>query len=428
MINRFDGIKIMILKTIEHILNKLPIDVGNTSLITPVIAVAFTLVAALIVYLIAKYLIVRFINKLISKTSSNIDDVLVRRSLFNRIALFAPVIVIYKLIPSSLKAYPEISSFILTACLIYAVIILVFIIDTAINSVVEIYYRYSRFRHLPVKSISQVCKLLTYFLATIFIVSLIIGESPLKLFAGLGAMAAVLMFVFKDPILGFVAGIQLSSNKMVGIGDWVEIPQHNADGDILEIGLTTVKVKNFDNTITTVPTQSLINDSFKNWRGMQESKGRRIKRSIVIDINSIGFCSEERLTRFAKIQYISDYLQAKQNEIYAHNKSQSLDLNSLANGRRLTNIGTFRAYIQSYLAAHPQINQELTVLVRQLEPNLNGLPIQIYAFSREKDWVKYEAIQADIFDHLLAVAKEFDLDIFQQPSGKDFRAFSPDYN
>ena len=412
------------LKMIETLLKKLPIELSNISLIAQIIAIALVILAAVFTLIVAKFLLARFINKLISKTSSRVDDVLVRRNLFNRIALFAPVIVIYKLTPIALADFPDVSKLILTACLIYAVTILVLIVDSLINSVVEIYYRYSRYRHLPIKSLSQVCKLLTYLVATIFIVSLIIGESPLKLFAGLGAMAAVLMFVFKDPILGFVAGIQLSSNKMVRIGDWIEIPQHNADGDILEIGLTTVKVKNFDNTITTVPTQSLINDSFKNWRGMQESEGRRIKRSIFIDINSIGFCSEERLKRFAKIQYITEYLKNKQHEFQVHNQNHKLDLSSLANGRRLTNVGTFRAYIKAYLVAHSEINQELTVLVRQLAPNQNGLPIQIYAFSREKNWAKYEAIQADIFDHLLAVAKEFDLRVFQQPSGNDFKAFA----
>lgn len=412
------------LKMIETLLKKLPIELSNISLIAQIIAIALVILAAVFTLIVAKFLLARFINKLISKTSSRVDDVLVRRNLFNRIALFAPVIVIYKLTPIALADFPDVSKLILTACLIYAVTILVLIVDSLINSVVEIYYRYSRYRHLPIKSLSQVCKLLTYLVATIFIVSLIIGESPLKLFAGLGAMAAVLMFVFKDPILGFVAGIQLSSNKMVRIGDWIEIPQHNADGDILEIGLTTVKVKNFDNTITTVPTQSLINDSFKNWRGMQESEGRRIKRSIFIDINSIGFCSEERLKRFAKIQYITEYLKNKQHEFQVHNQNHKLDLSSLANGRRLTNVGTFRAYIKAYLVAHSEINQELTVLVRQLAPNQNGLPIQIYAFSREKNWAKYEAIQADIFDHLLAVAKEFDLRVFQQPSGNDFKTFA----
>ena len=409
------------LKTIETLLKKLPFEFSNTALIAQIVVIGIIFLAAVITFVIAKYLVARIINKMIGKTSTKLDDVLVRRNLFNRIALLVPVIVVYKLIPTALKDLPNINEIILTGCLIYAVFIIVLIIDTLINSTVEIYYRSSRYRQLPVKSLSQVCKLIVYFLAIILIVSLIIGESPIKLFAGLGAMAAVLMFVFKDPILGFVAGIQLSSNKMVRVGDWVEIPQHNANGDILEIGLTTVKVRNFDNTTTTVPTQSLINDSFKNWRGMQESQGRRIKRSIYIDINSVGFCSEERLERFSKIQYISEYIQAKQNELSEYNTEKEYDLSTTANGRRFTNVGTFRAYIEAYLARHPNINQNLTVLVRQLEPNKNGLPIQIYAFSSEKDWGKYEAIQADIFDHLIAVAQEFDLKIFQQPSGNDFR-------
>ena len=220
-------------------------------------------------------------------------------------------------------------------------------------------------------------KLITYFVAVITIISLVIGESPIKLFAGLGAMTAVLMLIFKDPILGFVAGIQLSYNKMVGIGDWVEIPQHNADGDILEIGLTTVKVQNFDKTITTVPTQSLINESFKNWRGMQESTGRRIKRSIFIDINSIGFCDEERLERYSKIDYISEYIDSKQSEINDYNTKFANAKKSLVNGRRITNVGTFRAYVLAYLQNHPYINKDLTLLVRQLAPTEMGLPLEL---------------------------------------------------
>lgn len=411
-------------KTIEQLLKQLPFELTQTSLIAQMVAIALVVCIAAIVYAIVKYLVVRSVHKLIGKTSSNIDDILVKRNLFGRIALLAPAVVIYKLTPEALVDYTVISTVILTVCLIYAVAIVVLVIDTLIDCVVEIYYRSSHDRHLPIRSFAQVAKLITYFFAIILVISFVIGESPMKLFAGLGAMAAVLMLVFKDPILGFVAGIQLSSNKMVGIGDWVEIPQHQADGDILEIGLTTVKVRNFDNTITTVPTQSLINDSFKNWRGMQESGGRRIKRSLYIDISSIQFCDEAMLMRYARVQYITDYLQQKQDEINQHNQQEQLNLSSLANGRRLTNVGTFRAYIQAYLAKHPEIHQDLTVLVRQLEPGNTGLPIQVYAFSREKNWIKYESIQADIFDHLIAVAEEFDLRLFQQPSGNDFKAMA----
>jgi miniconductance mechanosensitive channel len=227
--------------------------------------------------------------------------------------------------------------------------------------------------------------------------------------------------VFKDPILGFAAGIQLSANKMVMIGDWVEMPKYDADGDVIEVGLTTVKVQNWDKTITMIPTYSLISESFKNWRGMQDSGGRRIKRSIHIDISSIRFCTGEMLERFAKIQYISDYIAEKKEEVAAHNQTHRVDTSILVNGRHLTNVGTFRAYVEAYLRHHPLINQEMTFLVRQLAPTEHGLPIEIYVFSRDKVWANYEAIQADIFDHLLAVVPEFDLQVFQNPTGSDFQ-------
>ena len=269
-------------------------------------------------------------------------------------------------------------------------------------------------------------KLIVYFVTTIIIVSLIIGESPLKLFAGLGAITAVLMLIFRDPILGFVAGLQLSYNNMVSIGDWVEIPQHNADGDILDIGLTTVKVRNFDNTVTTVPTQSLIAESFKNWRGMQESKGRRIKRAIYIDVHSIKFCDESMIHRFSKIDYIEEYIASKQRDVADHNQQNVKYAESTVNGRGLTNIGTFRAYILAYLQHHSDINNALSLMVRQLPAQATGLPLEIYAFSKVKEWVLYENIQADIFDHLLSVAIEFDLLIFQQPTGLDIRSIGKD--
>ena len=230
------------------------------------------------------------------------------------------------------------------------------------------------------------------------------------------------MLVFKDPILGFVAGIQLSANKMVAVGDWIEMPKYGVDGDIMEIGLTTVKIRNFDKTITTIPTQSLINDSFKNWRGMQETGGRRIKRALHIDVSSVRFCSAEMLDRFARIQFITDYLKNKSEELTAYNQAGGIDTSSLVNGRHLTNIGTFRAYIEAYLRAHPMISNELTFLVRQLKPGAQGVPIEIYVFTTTTNWLDYERIQADIFDHLLAAATEFDLRLFQDPTGADFRA------
>ncbi len=228
--------------------------------------------------------------------------------------------------------------------------------------------------------------------------------------------------MFKDPILGFVGGIQLSANKMVAIGDWIEMPSHNADGDVTEVALTTVKVRNWDKTITTIPTYDLITSSFKNWRGMQETGGRRMKRSVNIDINTIQLCDEEMLARFSKIQFIREYIDRMKAKVAEYNKEHKVDDSSLVNGQRMTNVGTFRAYVVAYLHNHPSINQELTFLVRQLAPGEGGLPIEIYVFINDTEWVGYEAVQADIFDHILAVVPQFDLRVFQNPTGVDFRA------
>jgi miniconductance mechanosensitive channel len=234
------------------------------------------------------------------------------------------------------------------------------------------------------------------------------------------------MLIFKDPILGFVAGIQLISNRMLKHGDWIEMPKYGADGDVIDITLTTVKVRNWDKTITTIPTYALINDSFKNWRGMQESNGRRIKRAIYIDMNTIKFCSAQMLQRFAGIRYIADYMQRKNKELEQYNAERGIESQDATNARRLTNIGTFRAYICTYLQNHPMINTDMTFIVRQLAPTEYGLPLEIYVFCKDKAWANYEAIQSDIFDHLLAIAGEFDLKVYQYPSGTDILKLAPD--
>ncbi len=400
---------------------KVPGIAGYEMLVATGVALALIFILAIASFYLVKKVLIRSINKLISKTKSDLDDVLIKHKVFSRVAYLVPAYLVYKLTPQTLADYQWLSNIITTVAAIYIVVIVALIIDSFINSLLEIYHSFSISRRVPIKSFAQIAKLLTYLFAIIVIASLIIGESPLNLFAGLGAMTAVLMLVFKDPILGFVAGLQLSSNRMVAIGDWVDIPQHEASGDVLEIALTTVKVRNFDNTITTVPTQSLINDSFKNWRGMAESQGRRIKRSIYVDVNSIQFCDDEALSRYRKIDYIKEYLEGKQAEVQAHNEQTGSHTESSVNGRRLTNIGTFRAYVLAYLKHHPSINQDLTILARQLAPTDAGLPIEVYAFSSDKNWANYEAIQADIFDHLFAVISEFDLRVFQKPSGVDLR-------
>jgi miniconductance mechanosensitive channel len=257
------------------------------------------------------------------------------------------------------------------------------------------------------------------------VLSLVLGRNPFVLLTGLGAMTAVLMLIFKDAILGLVAGVQLSANRMVSLGDWIEMPKYGADGDVIDVALTTVKVQNWDKTITTIPTYALISESFKNWRGMSESGGRRIKRAVQIDIASIRFCDDDMLARYARIQHVSKYLADKQDELTRWNADHGVDASSAANGRRLTNVGTFRAYVVAYLRHHPLIHQDMTFLVRQLAPTAEGLPIEIYVFSRDQRWSYYEDLQADIFDHVLAVAREFDLRVFQRPAGSDFRQLGP---
>ena len=390
---------------------------------SPTLSVVLALIVifalASVVWLIGRLLLSRLLVRIIEASASRNDDELLKRNVPSRLAHILVALTISTLAPALLQDEPWLANALSVAALIYLLVMVALVIDAVLDTVLVISSQYEFSRELPLKSIFQVLKLGIWFFAIMLALSLILGKSPVTLFAGLGAMTAVLMLVFKDPILGFVAGIQLSSNNMVSVGDWIEMPQHGVDGDVLEIALTTVKVRNFDNTITTVPTQTLINDSFKNWRGMQESGGRRIKRAVVVDLNSVMFCNDAMLERFSRINYLADYIAKKSEELAQYNSS--LDTQTRANGRHLTNVGTFRAYIEAYLRHHPQINQDLTLLVRQLKPTETGLPIEIYVFSTEKRWVQYESIQADIFDHILAAAPEFDLRVFQNPTGGDFQ-------
>lgn len=387
------------------------------------LAVAFLglLIIVAIVHFVARAVILRTAKRLIEKTETKRDNILLRFKVFSRLTHIVSALALYQIGPGLFDSHEIVAAIITKVSLIYLTIAVVLFIDTLMSAGLAIYSTYPVSRSVPITSFVQIGKLVLYFFGAIGVLSVLLGESPLTFLAGFGALTAVLMLVFKDPILGFVAGIQLSANKMVAVGDWIEMPKYGVDGDIMEIALTTVKIRNFDKTITTIPTQSLINDSFKNWRGMQDTGGRRIKRSISIDVNSVGFCDAERLARFSKIQYIADYIASKNIELTAYNAERSIDEASAVNGRRMTNLGTFRAYIEAYLRAHPKISDRLTFLVRQLKPTETGVPIEIYVFTTTTNWVEYEGIQADIFDHLLAAASEFDLRLFQNPTGGDFR-------
>jgi len=388
------------------------------------VAIVAVLLLSFVANFVAKRYIVSALTYVISKSKSRWDDAVLRQRTLNRMAHLAPAVIIYVLTPIALQGLDPAIAIIRDALLIYMIIILMLVLDSLLNTVEEIYQNFRASKEIPIKGFIQVLKLALYFVTAIFVISILLNKTPVYLFSGIGALAAVMMLVFKDSILGFVAGIQLAANKMVSVGDWIEMPMYGADGDVLEVALTTVKVQNWDKTITTIPTYALISESFKNWRGMAESGGRRIKRSVNIDMSSIRFCDEEMLERFGKIQYISEYIETKKSELTEFNQATKVDNASLVNGRRMTNIGTFRAYVKAYLQNHPMINNDMTFLIRQLPPTEHGLPIEIYVFSKDQVWANYEAIQADIFDHVLAVVPEFDLRVYQNPTGADFRVLN----
>lgn len=372
------------------------------------------------VYKIVQGPLNRSLERLSSLTNQQWDNVLVEKRVFQRLLNFVPLILIYVL-TSPILAGTELLALSQTLINVLFLLAAMLTVDALLSALLAIYSSSGISKEISITPFVQVLKLALYFVSGILLLSLLLQKTPLYFLSGLGALTAVLMFVFKDILMGFVAGIQLIANKMVAPKDWIEMPKYGADGDVIEITLTTVKVQNFDNTITTIPTYALINESFKNWRNMNLSGGRRIKRYVNIDLSSIKFCDTEMLERFTKIQLITKAIQDRQAEIKVSNEEKNVDESTLVNGRRLTNIGIFRAYVEAYLRQHPQISNQMTFLVRQLSPRENGLPIEIYVFCKETNWNIYEAVQADIFDHILAVVPEFDLRVFQEPSGFDFQ-------
>lgn len=369
----------------------------------------------------ARRILLSSLKIVIRKSRISWDDILLKKKFFNRLAHLAPALVIFWLSPYAFPETPVLVTICRNVSFIYMIIIAMLTLDALLNSLHEIYETFEVSREIHIKGFIQASKIIIFLIGTIVILSVFTSRTPLYFLSGLGALTAVLLLIFKDAILGLVAGIQLSANNMVRKGDWIAMAQFGADGDVIDVSLTTVKVQNWDKTIMTIPTYALISQSFINWRGMQESGGRRIKRALYIDMTSIKFCDDEMLGRFSKIQFIREYLEKKKKEIAGYNEEIQVDDSSLVNGRRLTNVGTFRAYVDAYLRNHPKINKDMTFLIRQLAPTDRGLPLEIYVFSNDQVWARYEAIKADIFDHLLAVLPEFDLRIFQSPTGADFQ-------
>lgn len=385
------------------------------------LSIILLLVITIITYFVSRFIIEKVVYHFIRKTKTSWDDFMINRKVFRAMAHFPSVLIIYsfykftdiEVVTKILQGFSQ----------VYFVFIFTLILVRFANAVNDMYQTTSYASTRPIKGYIQLVQILVIFISVIYVIAILIGKSPLTLFAGLGAMAAVLMLIFKDTILGFMASIQLSANNMLKPGDWIEMPSHRADGTVIDITLTTVKVQNWDMTITTIPTYALVSESFNNWTGMEESRGRRIKRSINIDMKSVHFCDRKLLEKLSHFYLLKDYLEMKEAEIANHNKKLNLIEGDIFNGRRQTNLGIFRYYLQAYLQQNPNIQKEMTLLVRQLQSTEKGLPIEIYVFSNDKRWVNYEGIQADIFDHILAILPEFDLKVYQNPSGNDITDF-----
>ncbi|MGD2153486.1 MAG: mechanosensitive ion channel family protein [Gemmatimonadales bacterium] len=384
-----------------------------------------SLLLAVVAYLVDRltlWLLSRTVSRLVKRTSASWDDVLHQHRFFRRLAHLAPLLAIYygiDLVPGLAPAFTQLVH---SASLAVMVLIGVLAADALLSAGGELYARSELSRGRPIKGYVQGAKIILYLLGGILVVATLTGQSPLIMLSGFAAFSAVLLLVFRDTILSFVASSQIATYDMMRVGDWIEVPQYGADGDVIDIGLHTIKVQNWDKTITSIPTHKFLSDSFKNWRAMSESGGRRIKRALYIDMNSIRFLDDSDIERFKNFVLLEDYIEQKQRELEEYNASRIDEANDVANARRLTNIGTFRAYIVRYLRDHPKVHKGMTLMVRQRDPTPQGLPLEIYVFSSDTGWVAYEGIQSDIFDHIIAIVPEFGLRVFQTPSGSDVEA------
>ncbi|OWK71894.1 mechanosensitive ion channel family protein [Pedobacter sp. AJM] len=358
-----------------------------------------------------------------AKTKSDWQLALYEFRVFRAFALIFGAYIIYNAVPYVFIDFKNWYFYAIIFSKIYVVLATMFAINAFLNALVSVMESSRKYADKPIRSYKQVAKIIIYIFGFVLILSIILNQSLLYIFGGFGAVTAVFILVFRDPILGFVASVQMSAIDLVRVGDWITVEKYGADGEVTEINLTTIKVRNWDKTVTIVPSYAIVSESFKNWRAMEESEGRRIKRHINIKISSIKFCDDDLISRLQSIDFLKDYLKETQLQIEQFNAENTVNPNNLVNGRHMTNIGTFRVYAEKYLESNPSINTDLTFMVRQLQATENGLPIEIYVFSKEKALKKFEEVAADIFDHLLAAVPYFDLEIFQSPSGSDMRKF-----
>ena len=380
-------------------------ELVSQGLATLIIITSISLVV-IVINFITKKIILSFFKRIAKSTSSSFDDLLIKNKVPGLLSYIPSLFFLFWIIPSySNTLYLLIEAF--------TVILFILTVRAILNTVKDYFKSSDSLKHIPVDSYIQVIMIFIWFVGIILILSVLTGREVGTFLASLGALSAIIILVFRDTILGFVSSIQITVNDTVRIGDWITMKGSNADGNVIEVNLSTVKVQNFDNTITTIPTYKLVSDSFINWRGMSESDGRRIKRSLLIKPSSIKFLNDEEIESLKKIHLLSDYIKEIHKEIKSYNSSNQVDKSMLINGRNLTNLGIFREYIQRYLKEHPDTNDNLTMMCRQLQPTAQGIPIQIYAFSKDKEWTKYEALTSDIFDHLLSSVKYFNLECFE---------------
>jgi miniconductance mechanosensitive channel len=388
---------------------------------TLTILIGAVLVCAFLWWVTRKILIT-IIYKLADKSKTMWDDYLVENKFFAAIANLVPLLFIDTLVITVFVDYPKIGAFFMKASDVAIVFVVLIGVLRFLTTFQQILSEKERLKDKPIQSYFQLIKIIISGFMIILGLSIATGQSPIYFLTSLGAMTAIILLIFKDTILGFVGSIQLAANDMVRIGDWITMEKYGADGDVIEITLATVKVQNFDKTITTIPTYSFISDSFKNWRGMEQSDGRRLKRALNIEINSIQFCTPELLEKLRKIDFLKEHISLKENDIKKFNRENSISKDYLLNGRNQTNIGLYRYYIEEYLKQHPRINSNMTLMVRQLAPTSMGVPIEVYCFTKAKEWEIYEGVLADVFDHIFAATSYFDLVVFERPSGKDLRS------
>ena len=405
-------------KIISLLVKNLEIKAALATKIGEFFMLLMLIIVSYIAYKLTAKLLRSVVIPILQKTKNQFDDLLVKHHFFRNIAFLVPALLVYNFIADTLISSPGIINAVQSIIEVFYVVIVLMIVSSILDTINDYYNRYDFAKDHPIKGVIQIIKIVFYIVGLFSVVAVLFDKDLSSLILSLGAASAVVMLIFKDPILGFVGGLQLIFNKMLSIGDWISMPKFGADGSVLEINLTTVKVQNWDKTIITIPTYSLISDSFQNWKGMEESGGRRIKRAVYIDMNSIRFCTPEMLNRFRKIQVLNTYIDATEKTVEAFNTEHHIDNEILVNGRRQTNIGVFRAYLEAYLRNRKDVNKNLTFMVRQLPPSEKGLPIEIYVFATTIKWVEYEGIQSDIFDHVLAVIPEFDLKIYQYPTDK----------